>query len=409
MLRSKRAQCLVTIAAGLSAAGAHAWAVDASDVLVYSIGSIRLKPHLAVSEQYDDNIFFRPGKPVAGFPSVPVESDFVTVVSPGMNLQLGSKEANHITLDYTMDESFYVNQTSQDHRDHSFFLNTHLEGSRIKLDGNDRVQFLSGILGGTLNLGQRVDRKSFLDDYRLTYPFTEKTSAYVDGVFEATDYKQGTSLYDENTIRGTGGVGFRIAPKVTLFGEVRYGQAATSPNIRGLADAPHADLYGGYAGASGDFNSRLTGSIKVGYEILEFSNGAPGSSSPVVEVSLTQKFGERTVASLIYSRRNSISVQLASSAFTADTVSVQLSHVITTDGKLQAILTGSLENGQYENSGAFASRRDLLYHAGFALNYNLQLWLRAGLLYDYEKFDSNSNLVFDYADNRVSLRISVGY
>src|SRR2546429_1045232 len=53
--------------------------------------------------------------------------------------------------------------------------------------------------------------------------------------------------------------------------------------------------------------------------------------------------------SLIYSRRNSISVQLASSAFTADTVSVQLSHVITTDGKLQAILTGSLENGQYEN------------------------------------------------------------
>ena len=72
-------------------------------------------------------------------------------------------------------------------------------------------------------------------------------------------------------------------------------------------------------------------------------------------------------------------------------------------------MTGSLENGQYENSGAFASRRDLLYHAGFALNYNLQLWLRAGLLYDYEKFDSNSNLVFDYADNRVSLRISVGY
>ena len=409
MRRSKRGHCLLTIAAGLSAAGAQAWAVDASDLLVYSIGSVHVKPHLALTEQYDDNIFFRPSKPIPGFPFPPVEGDFLTVVSPGVNLRLGRPEANHITFDYTVDQSFYGNQTAQDHRDHSFLLNTYLAGNRVKLEGNDRVQFLSGLLGGALSQGKRVDRKVFSDDYRLEYDLSGRTSVYVDAAFEATDYKRGTSLYDENTIRGTGGFAFGIAPKARLFGEVHYGQSATSPN--GLAlDGPHADLYGGYVGASGDFNPPLKGSIKLGYEALEFSDGSKGSSSPVVEASLTQRFWERTVASLTYSRRNNISVQVGSSAYTADAITLQLAQGITPDGRLQGVATGSLEHDQY--TGAFASRHDLLYRAGFALNYSIQLWLKASLLYDYEKFNSNhyfNTQPLSYDDNRVTIRLSVGY
>ena len=408
MRRSKRGHCLLAIAAGLSAAGARAWAVDASDVLVYGVGSVRVKPHLALAEEYDDNIFFRPDKPIPASP-FPRVADFLTVVSPGVNLQLGRNEANHVTFDYTMDQSFYLDQTAQDHRNHSFFLNTHLAGNRIKLDGNDRVQFLSDILGGALNQGQRVDRKAFFDDYRIEYALSGKTSVYLEGALEATDYKRGTLLYDENTILGTGGFAFGIGSRMRLFGEVHYGQTATSPNDRTLPDGPHADRYGGYVGASGVFNSRLSGSLKVGYEALEFSDGSRGSSSPVVEASLTQKFSDRTVVSLTGSRRNSISVQIGSSAYTADLVTLQLSQMITLDGKLQAVAMGSLENDQYENIGVFTSRHDLLYRAGFALNYNIRLWLKASLLYDYEKFDTNSNLSFDYDDNRVTFRVSVGY
>ena len=408
MRRSKRGHCLLAIAAGLSAAGARAWAVDASDILVYSVGSVRVKPHLALAEEYDDNIFYRPDKPIPRFP-LPRVADFLTVVSPGVNLQLGRNEANHITFDYTMDQSLYLDQTAQDHRNQSFLLNTHLAGNRIKLDGNDRVQFLSDILGGALNQGQRVDRKAFFDDYRIEYALSGKTSVYLEGALQATDYKRGTLLYDENTILGTGGFAFGIGSRVRLFGEVHYGQTATSPNDRTLPDGPHADRYGGYVGASGVFSSRLSGSLKVGYEALEFADGSRSSSSPVAEASLTQKFSDRTVASLTGSRRNSISAQVGSSAYTADAVTLQLSQVITPDGKLQAVATGSLENDQYEDTGAFASRHDLLYRAGFALNYNIRLWLKASLVYDFEKFDTNNNLVFDYDDNRVTFRVSIGY
>ena len=59
MLRLQRARCLLAIAAGFSAAGIRSQAVDASDVLVYSIGEVRVRPHVALAEQYDDNIFYR--------------------------------------------------------------------------------------------------------------------------------------------------------------------------------------------------------------------------------------------------------------------------------------------------------------------------------------------------------------
>ncbi len=58
MLRSSQGQCRLTIAAGLFAAGARALALDASDVLVYSVWPLRGRPQLPVSEMFDDNFFY---------------------------------------------------------------------------------------------------------------------------------------------------------------------------------------------------------------------------------------------------------------------------------------------------------------------------------------------------------------
>ena len=87
-------------------------------------------------------------------------------------------------------------------------------------------------------------------------------------------------------------------------------------------------------------------------------------------------------------------------------------------GALPSRLIGLLENDLLQAVplfvliGALLDRlplADLLYRAGFALNYNIRLWLKASLLYDFQKFDTDSNLAVDYDDNRVSFRVSVGY
>ena len=123
MLQSKRGLCHLTIASGLLAAGARMLALDASDVLVYSFGPLRVRPQITVSGRYDDNIFYQGRKSI---PGVRPEDDFITTISPGVNFQIGRMEANHIVLRYEMDQSFYSRNNDQDHRDHLLALLTRL-------------------------------------------------------------------------------------------------------------------------------------------------------------------------------------------------------------------------------------------------------------------------------------------
>ncbi len=416
MLRSRRGQCRLTIAAGLFAAGARALALDASDVLVYSVGPVRVRPHVTVSGMYDDNIFYQGNKSPAG---VSPEDDFITVVSPAVKVQLGRSLGNHIILSYEMNQSLYARNNAQDHRDHLLSLNTRLQGNRLSLDGNDSVQFLSGILGGSLvqtnTQNARVDRTTFRDQYRLEYAFSQKISTYVEGLYDATDYETGTTLYDENTLRGTAGFAFKITPKIRLFGEGYYGQSAVDPNrpfnpgdpssIKG----PHLDVLGGFIGASGDFHPKLTGSVKVGYETRSFSNSSADEASPVVDASLTGKINDKTTAVLSYSRRSSVSVQAASQSYASDVVAASLDRMLTSDGKLVARLGGTFQNDEYENVGTYRGRNDKHYRADFALIYNIQLWLSTSISYEFEKYVSNDLSIIDYDVNRVTLRVSVGY
>ena len=410
MLRSRHGQCRLTIAAGLFAAGARALALDASDVLVYSLGPVRVRPQLTVSGRYDDNIFYQGNK---SLPGVSAEDDFITTVSPSVNFQLGRLQGNHILLNYEMDQALYARRNDQDHRDHLLSLNTRLQGNRLSLDGSDSVQFLSGILGGSLvqtnTQNARVDRVAFLDHYRLEYDLSEKISTYVEGSYDATDYQKGTALYDANSLRGTGGFAFRITPKIRLFGEGYYGQSAINPNRTNDLKGPHLDIVGGFIGASGDFHPKLTGSVKVGYETRSFSDNSADASSPVVEASLTGRINDKTTAVLSYSRHSSVSVQAASQSYASDVVTAGLDRVLSSDGKLVARLGGNFQNDVYGNLGTYAGRNDKSYRANVALIYNIQLWLSTSVAYEFEKFVSTDRAVIDYNVNRVTVRVSVGY
>jgi hypothetical protein len=404
---SRRAGRWATAVAAAPAILTSAHAVDATSVLVYNLGRLHLRPHLALSERYDDNIFYRPD-------GSGIRDDFISVLSPGMNLQLGRKESNHLLFDYTLDQSFYAKNDEQSFRDHTFSLETRLEFGRLTVEGNDRVQFLAGILGGGSNLGQRVNRRSYSDQYHFEFGLSEKTGVYLGGNFDAVDFESGTPLYDYNTLQGTGGFIFKATPKTGFFGELYYGQAATDPNIpfnplnSVSFKAPHAEFIGGYLGARGDFTPRLTGTIKAGYEVREFSDGTPAANSPVVDASMDYRFSEKTSATLSYSRRNSVSVQLFRQSYTADAVRAEVTQILSSNGKLVGILGGYFENGEYERIGNFA-RGDLAYRLNATLRYNIQLWLSTSLGYEHEAFRSNENQVVDYDVNRVTLRVAIGY
>ncbi|MFO1499090.1 MAG: outer membrane beta-barrel protein [Verrucomicrobiota bacterium] len=398
--------------AALLAIPGVAFAIEPQDVLVFSKGPLTLRPELGLAEMYNDNIFYRDKDTL---------QDFISVISPGLRLDLGKPQHNYLSLGYTMDQLFYADHSELETAQHSIDLRSRFELQRIRLEGSDRVQFLSSPLGGVVErvvdtngvvtvVSRNIDRTSWDDNYTLTYDLGEKTAVYLRGYHSTVDYQQRIGLYDIETFSGTGGFSYRAFPKTALFGEIYYGQTSTEPNHPALPRNPSLNFIGGYIGARGNFTEKLSGMAKIGYESREFGDGTEAPSDPVVDLSLTQRFSEKQSLSLSYSRLNTASIQYNRQTYTADVIGLQFVQILGSTGKWRATVGGSYTLYQYEASGQTSISTQYDYvRASASLGYQIQRWLMSSIGYEYERVAGDSRAVIDYTVNRVSLRLAIGY
>src|SRR2546428_2943414 len=116
----KRGGSWPALAAGVWAAGLSAHALEPSDVLAFSVGPLLLRPQLAVNETYDSNVFYDKSNEVG---------DAITHVVPGVNLFLGKRELNFVSLSYTFDQAFYAQRRDLDNENHILTLSGQWKGT----------------------------------------------------------------------------------------------------------------------------------------------------------------------------------------------------------------------------------------------------------------------------------------
>ena len=452
---SRRRRCKIpTLALVLSLSiSPKLLAIEPSDILVYSKEPFLLRPQVAISESYNDNIFSRPNS----------TGDFVTTISPSLNFQLGKSQGNLLAFGYRFDQHFYAKRDDLNSGEHSFDFRARFQKSRFGITGNDQIQLLSSPIGlvevfspaptgvnqiptPTTGVGQQpgtgagetqpplqgpdssvspvrggevvtleersVDRLVHYHNYNIGYGLTEKTGLYLQGLFTETDYEGGIGLFDLNTFRLTGGIAFQAFPKISFLGETYYGQTATEPNAPGTLKNPHLDFIGGSLGVRGIFTEKLSGTVKVGYESREFSDGSEAPSSPVVDFGLFYRMSEKTALSLSYARLHDVSIQFSTGghpeSYTANVLNAQISQALSRSGKLVGSLGGSYGNYEYQTTAGTASARAYdRYSAFFNLVYRPRLWLTATLGYRYDSVGSESLQGYDV--NRMSLSLAIGY
>jgi hypothetical protein len=389
---------LLFLAAGCSAFVNPAPALEPSDLLSYSIGPLILRPQLGVSERFDSNIYFQQRDETA---------DLITVISPGLNLFVGKADRNFLALDYVMDAQFYLDNDQINTVNHLLAFRDRLERARLTVKGDDSVQWISGILSGSLIFSRTtpVDRTVQYHHYTVSYSVTEKTSIYLDGLYSGVDYQSDIPLYDSETIRGTAGFAFKRSEKTSFFGELYYGQTSVNPNSSSLADSPRLTYAGGFVGARGEFTSKLRGTIKAGYERREFTNNQGSDGAPVVEAALDYRVREKTLLSLTYQRASGTSVDTAGTSYVSDTAGFRVTQAFGTKAKWLATFAAQYAGYDY----GVANRQDRLYNFNLGMAYRLQIWLTAGLNYEFEKFESNLPVLQDYNVHRITARIAVGY
>jgi hypothetical protein len=404
---------------GLLGVRQPAAAIEPSDFLLFSWDPVTLKPQVALTEVYNDNLFAQPSDKTA---------DLITMISPGLVLLVGQRSDDHLLLSYTFNQYLYADRTDLNTSEHLIDFTTNLEGDRLSLRGTDRVQFLSSPLGNqtllevqssdlSFSLGEvNIDRTTFLDSYTLTYRTTEKTSIYAQGLHSRFDYEDRALLFDLTTYMGTAGFGFQAFPKTVIFGEGYYGTTTSEPNPvvvqqdPTVAGSQDVTFIGGGIGARGSFTPKITGIVKVGYEAREIED-SPRSlpSAPVVNLSLTYQYSPKTTLSLNYVRRQDVSVYFEQQSYTSDVIGVQAVQALGSKGKWRVSAGGYYALYDYSPTESLSERNYSVVSAYFNLAYQLQLWLSASLGYERTSILEGSADIVGYDVNRVTLRLSMGY
>jgi len=399
-------------AASCVAAGVCAQAFEAKDLLAYKAGPVILRPHLYLGEQYNDNLFYASGVR---------RSDFITVIRPSFTAALGRPDSpNQVNLTYTLDSLLYADNSDQNSLDHTLALGVALRRSRIAFDSNNQAIWASSIYGGLLSFeqaaegvaGASIDRLSYSLNQRVTYQVGQKTSTYLSGTAGGTDFEDGSAYYDLNNLRGTLGFGYQAFTKIGLFGEFYYGQAASTPNITGnpfFRKGPHLESFGGFLGAKGELTTKLSGSVKVGYDVSDYADGSAGASSPVVEADLTARFTERTSATLGYSRRSTLSVQYSQQVYTSDSINLGVQQRLGATGRWTAGLRGTYGRNEYTGTGIASGASSDYFSVSASLSYQFRQWLGAMFNYEFQKSTSSQVGSIEYDVNRVSLGLNIGY
>lgn len=380
-----------------------ALALEPAEMLLIQKGPIALKPQFELTGTYNDNITYREEDKV---------SDFLFVISPGLTIQAGDLTYNYIDFTYFFDRVQYIDTSELNANQHRAALVLRIEKSRLLLEGRDEFKRLASPIGGGISIGgTKVERNTWLDQYRLTYDLSDKTEIYFDLLHATTDFETGVLLYDSLTLIGTFGFEYKAFSRTSFFGEAYYGMTKSDGNSPEMPEYPTADYVGAFVGARGNFTEQLTGTVKAGYEYRWYREDDGSLSAPVVELSLTERFSERTIMNLAYSRRQRESVQFVRSAYTADSVSVGLLQHIGNEGRLRANANLSYTRSDYEFNPRYivGERQDQLVAAGLTITYDIKLWLRAFGSYDFEYLDSNEPTVADYKVNRVTLGLELGY
>lgn len=392
--------------------GANTKAVEAGDLLLFTWEPLTIKPQFDLRQVYNDNFASSSRNP---------QKDFITTITPGVDLLFGKRAGNHLLLTYGLSQHVYADRTDLNSVEHALALATTIDRNRWSLTGTDDLRFLTSPIGTydilpdttagdrpVTGIGQNIERTTMADRYRFTYRFTPEMSMYGEVGHSRQDYQHGAPLFDVTTVSGTGGAAYALSPKMVAFADVYHGVSSSQRNTPG-PDFADLTFVGGALGVRGAFTLKIAGSVRVGYEAREFEDGTGTMNSPVAAVSLDYRYSPKRNFVLQYIRRQDVSIQFDQQSYTSDHVSLSLQQKIGTGGKWTARLGGYYTAYDYEASALSRDRSYEVVSMNFNVAYQIQVWLSASLGFDRTSVQAQSTGVSSYDVNRVTLSLSVGY
>ncbi|MCP5523058.1 MAG: outer membrane beta-barrel protein [Verrucomicrobiales bacterium] len=376
-------------------------------MLGFKVGAVGIRPNLSVAERFSDNITYTSGD----IPFYPKQSDFITIISPGVIATAGHEETGKLfSVGYRLDALMYADNGKYNALDHNVNLSATISGNRLTSTTTATVGYASSIYTGYDRIIEGIylpagntDRLPYNFSTRLALHATPKTDAYLGASFNGLVFPNNTTLLyrDRNDWRVTLGGDYAVRPKLRVLAEAYYAQSFYSaPPLGGSSS--EWDRVGGNLGFRTDLSARLSGSVRVGYEFWE-RDAQPGDTLTTT-ASLGYRLTERTRLSLNFSRGARESVSTASGSYISYQGGLGVEHRLGTKRPVILAANAKASLNDYE-SGTEHS----YYTLGVSGAYMLRDWLRLMLAYQFESRDGSAGVARNYTVNSVTLSVAAGY
>lgn len=371
------------------------------DLLAVSAGPVVLKPTLSFGEAFTDNANRGDGK------RIPRLSEWITFVMPGLRAESGAPGGPvQLQLAYSARTLFYARYDEYNATDHSVSGSVGLFGARIRSSTTGSATFASSISTGLEEffyleylVRTRTTRNIYSLNEQVSLDVSPKTDLHAGFQYNGTDYSGKTLYYDYSRYQASGGIGYAIGVKHTLSFDLYYAHDARSGR-RG--HWPDLEIYGGTVGLSGEITPKVTGSIRVGYEVGEFEDGTDAQTTPSVDVNLTWKPRDRTTVTVSFARAGRASVYYAKSAYVTTYGAVSITEIVGVRYPVSLQLTGRYGvheyQGKEDTSGSYAN-------VSLGASYPIKRWWRIGCFYEYERRDGTGR---DYDAHQVVISTYFG-
>ena len=394
MRRCKLNKCTVPLLlAGLPAQISH------GDPLAFDIGPILVRPRADVSETYNDNVLYH---------QTDVKGDFITTISPGVGLSLGTFDVNHIFVNYMMPANIYASQTTLNGINHNVSFDGLYEGPKTTVQATEAYTSNFGLLGGSTMLDAPVGWETYNDSIRVGYDVAGKTSLYAKADYTAQEFERGFGFIDYADIRGTLGASYHYSPKTSFFLEAYYGHLKTHSELDSIPSGPRARYYGAFAGVNGELATRFTWYAKAGYELRDYSDGTSAPGALVAEIDLAYNMNDRTKIDLRYRRANQSSINYSGQNYVLDSVTAALTQKFGSSEKLEARLAIDYSSYAY-TLGTLNNRTDDALLAGLDVIYHFNDWLTGDCGYQFLNFGTTDPTVRTYQVNKFFVLLNIGY
>jgi hypothetical protein len=333
--------------------------------------------------RWDDNIFLDEANE---------ESDMLFILSPGVELNIGTRTNANINLFYREDFYLYDDNSQLDSNQSNVFFESYWSQARLDLRLKASYQQLIQVTPEFAFLpGQLVERDYYLASLRGEYELTELTSIASGVDYSQLDFKtQGFSSRESVSVPVN--AYYEVTPQVDLSLGYRY--RYTDVDL----GSNFTDHYFN-VGARGELAPKLIGEVRGGYQIRDFQ---VGGDSDIISFGVDLSHFTTPRTTLLAGLYRDFDVGGQGQSITSTGGSLGVRHTFS------HLVSGHAGVNYFERSYSGSPREDETLDLNVGVTYSPIVYLNLSANYIYRTNDSNFNQ-FEFNNNIFSLSAALRY